>query len=211
VEGPFRRSLPSAFRLIETLGWRPDVGFAHLPLHLARLERTARRFDAPFERQTIDAALAVARGYHPLRVRLTLALDGTAHAATSRLAPDPEVWTLRIASARLDPDDPWLGVKTTERALYDDARGRLPAGIDEMLFLNARGEICEGAITNVFLDADGVFLTPSRTCGLLPGVFRENLLVSGRAREAILRPADLDRGRLFVGNALRGLRPARLD
>jgi para-aminobenzoate synthetase/4-amino-4-deoxychorismate lyase len=38
---------------------------------------------------------------------------------------------------------------------------------------------------------------------------RADLLASGRAREAVLWPADLQAG-LWLGNALRGLRAVRL-
>ena len=55
-----------------------------------------------------------------------------------------------------------------------------------------------------------MLLTPPLACGLLPGVLRARLLREGRAREAVLRPADLAARRLFVGNSLRGLIPARL-
>ena len=79
-----------------------------------------------------------------------------------------------------------------------------------MAFLNERGEVSEGTITNVFLDLGGDLLTPPATCGLLPGVLRAELLASRICREAVLAPADLARGRLFVGNALRGWIPARL-
>ncbi len=150
------------------------------------------------------------RGAAPLRVRLTLALDGRAEAAATPLAAGPAVWRLGIAPDRLDPDDPWLRVKTTERARYDAARAALPPGVDELLFLNRRGEVCEGTIVNVFLRVGDALLTPPVACGLLPGVLREGLLRRGDAREAVLRVADLERGELFVGNALRGLRPARL-
>ena len=53
-------------------------------------------------------------------------------------------------------------------------------------------------------------LTPPLTSGLLPGVLRQSLLDQGAAREAVLLPGDLERGDLFMGNALRGLIPARL-
>jgi len=43
--------------------------------------------------------------------------------------------------------------------------------------------------------------------GLLPGIFRADLIASGRAIEGDLVPADLQGG-FFVGNALRGLIPA---
>ena len=78
-----------------------------------------------------------------------------------------------------------------------------------MLFLNERDEICEGARTNLFVARDGGLLTPALTCGLLPGVFREHLLAQSRAREAVLRLADLS-GDFFLGNSLRGLLRARL-
>ena len=87
-------------------------------------------------------------------------------------------------------------------------RSRPPAPT-RCVFLNERDEICEGARTNLFVERDGVLLTPPLACGLLPGVFREHLLAQGRAREAVLRLADLS-GDFFLGNSLRGLLRARL-
>jgi 4-amino-4-deoxychorismate lyase len=209
VESPFRRPLPDGLTLIETFG-RNEGGFVNLPLHLARLERTARALGLAFEPAGVERALAGVAGEGPLRVRLTLDLAGRAAATAAPLAPGPAVWRLAVAEERLDPDDPWLRVKTSERGRYDRARAVLPAGVDEWLFLNNRGEICEGTITNVFLKAGGTLLTPPLACGLLPGVLRGLLLAEGRAREAVLRPGDLALGEIFVGNSLRGLVPARL-
>jgi 4-amino-4-deoxychorismate lyase len=83
---------------------------------------------------------------------------------------------------------------------------------DEVILLNERGEVCEGTITNIFLDTgDDGLVTAALISGLLPGVLRGELLDTGRAREAVLGPADLaDAKALFVGNSLRGLIPARL-
>jgi 4-amino-4-deoxychorismate lyase len=208
VESPFRRPLPAGLTLIETFG-RRDGAFVGLADHLARLERTAAALDVPFDRAAIDRALAGVAGDGPLRVRLALARDGTATVAAGPLGPTAAAWTVRLADERLDPDDPWLRVKTSERGRYDRARAALPPGLDEWLFLNSRGEVCEGTITNVFVAAEGTLLTPPLASGLLPGVLRARLLREGRAREAVLRPADLAHG-LLVGNALRGLIPARL-
>ena len=52
-----------------------------------------------------------------------------------------------------------------------------------------------------------MLLTPP-TGALLPGVLRAELLDTGRAREATLRVEDLNDG-FLLGNALRGLMPAR--
>jgi 4-amino-4-deoxychorismate lyase len=209
VEGAFRRPLPDGLTLIETFG-RREGRFVNLEDHLGRLGRTARGLGVPFERAAVDRALAGVAGAGPLRVRLTLGRDGMVAVGAAALAPGPAIWRVAIAEERLDPDDPWLRVKTSERGRFDRARAALPAGIDEWVFLNARGEVCEGTITNVFLKAGGALLTPPLGCGLLPGVLRGILLREGRAREAVLRPADLAAGEIFVGNSLRGLVPARL-
>jgi 4-amino-4-deoxychorismate lyase len=209
VESALRGPHPAGLRLIETLRWEPGAGFLRLPAHLARMERAAAALELPFERDAVERALAGVFGAEALRVRLTLAPDGTAEARWTPLDAAKASWVVTLAPMRLRSDDPWLRVKTTRRALYDAARAALPAGVDEAIFTNERGEVCEGTITNVFADLGEGLVTPPLACGLLPGVLRAELLGEGRAREAVLRAEDLLRARLFVGNALRGLIPAR--
>ena len=81
--------------------------------------------------------------------------------------------------------------------------------MDEAILLNERGEVCDGTITSVVVEREGGLLTPPLSAGLLPGVFREELLAEGRCREARLGLDDLA-GPFYVGNSLRGLIPARL-
>jgi 4-amino-4-deoxychorismate lyase len=211
VESAIRPSQRRDFRLIETFAWRRNPGFLNLDLHLARMERGARLFDFSFDRERIDETLEeVGRGPVPLRVRLTLGRDDLIDAEAQPFQQGPPIWNTTIARERLDPADPWLRVKTTQRALYDRTRAALPSEIHEMIFLNQRGEVCEGTIFNIFLKVGDQLLTPRLSCGLLPGVLRESLLRSGRAREAVLSVEDLSRGTLMLGNSLRGLCPARL-
>jgi len=106
--------------------------------------------------------------------------------------------------------DPWLQVKSTRRTRYDTDRAALPEGVDEWIYCNERDEVCEGTITNVFFDTGEGMRTPPLASGCLPGCLRAELLASGACREQVLRGADLERARLWVGNALRGLIPARL-
>ena len=82
------------------------------------------------------------------------------------------------------------------------------AGADEAVFLDEAGLVTEGSFTNVFVEHHGQFLTPPAALGLLPGVLRASLLSEGRAVEVELRIGDLERG-FWIGNALRGLIPAR--
>lgn len=208
MEIPVRPAVPPGLLLIETFA-RREGRFVRLARHLARLRRTAMALGFPFDADEVDRALAAVSGDDPLRVRLTLDRAGTPAVQATPLPSGPTVWRLAIHPERLDPDDPWLRLKTTARERYDGARAALPDGLDEWLFLNTRGEVCEGTITNLFLRHDGGLLTPSLGSGLLPGVLREELLAEG-ARETVLRPRDLARGDVLVGNALRGLAPARL-
>lgn len=201
-----------AFRLIETFGWHPGAGFRRLPLHLARMARSAAAFGIPFEAVQAQALLAEVTSDTPLRCRLTLDADGQLDLTTAPLGASPATWQLAIADTRLDADDPWLRHKTTRRALYDKARADLSDGVDELLFLNQRDELCEGTITNLFVTrADGQMQTPPLACGLLPGIRRQHLLETGQCTEAALTQADLQTAQaIHMGNSLRGLIPARL-
>jgi 4-amino-4-deoxychorismate lyase len=215
-EGPVRDGNGAGFELIETLRWEPARGFVRLERHMARLAASARELGFELSPAGIHRALRDAVGGGALlRVRLTLAQEGKSEVTAqpyAPLAPDA-VWTLKIAETRLDANDPLLRHKTTRRTVYDAARAEFSREeADEVILLNQRGEVCEGTITNVFIDmGDGILLTPALRCGLLPGVFRGELLESGKAKEAVLTEDDLRRANaIFVGNSLRGLIRSRL-
>ena len=105
-----------------------------------------------------------------------------------------------------------LRLKTTRREVYETARAEYPASeADEVLLLNERREVCEGTITSVFLDdGSGTLRTPPISCGLLAGVLRTELICQRRARVGRISVTDLTAGKLYMGNSLRGLIPARL-
>ncbi len=100
-----------------------------------------------------------------------------------------------------------LAHKTSARDFYDDARAG--AGTFEVALVNDDGFVTEGSFTNIFVERGGQLLTPPADMGLLAGVLRGDLIARGRAVESPLRLPDLADG-FFIGNALRGLIPARL-
>ncbi|HWK12963.1 MAG TPA: aminotransferase class IV family protein [Rhizobiaceae bacterium] len=215
AEGTLRDGQAAGFELIETLRWEPEGGYLRLPLHLARLQDSARELGFAFSEDAAKDALArAASGREPLRVRLVTSRDGACTVAAQAFKPfaPGTVWRLAIAETRLDSDDRLLRHKTTLRQRYDAARAEFaPAAADEVLLLNERGEVCEGTITNVFIRAGGTWLTPPLSSGLLAGVLRAEMLANGRAREAVLTPDDLRAAEaLAVGNSLRGLIDVRL-
>lgn len=184
-------------RLIETILWDGQAA-PRWPLHLARLQRSAAALG-----WTCPPVAPLGPG-HPARLRLTLDRAGQVVWESFPLPPLSPEWRVGLALQRLVPDDPWLTVKSTRRALYDQSRAALPDGIDELIFQNERGEVCEGTITSVFFDRGKGMRTPPLTSGLLPGVLRAELA----CQEEVLLAEDLPRVQLWVGNALRGLIPA---
>ncbi|MBL8561338.1 MAG: aminotransferase class IV family protein [Gemmobacter sp.] len=201
LESPLRIEPLPGLKLIETLLW-DGATYPRLPLHLARLARSATTFGFACDPQAVTALLPRPEG--AARVRLTLDASGP----EVTLAPLPAAaphWRLALAAERLSSADPFLRHKTTHRRLYDTARANLPPGMDEVIFANERGEVCEGTITNIFFDRGQGLRTPPLTSGLLPGVLRAELACP----EEPLLLADLPQVRLWVGNALRGLIPAQ--
>ncbi|KPD13782.1 aminotransferase class IV family protein [Phaeobacter sp. 11ANDIMAR09] len=194
------------FRLIETFGFVPGRGVARWELHLARLASSAAHFGIVFDPMAIHRALEGVRAEGPLRCRLTLDAEGGVQISTAPMPQQASAWRFAISDIRLDAEDPFLRYKTTRRALYDQARATLPAGIDEMLFLNTRGELCEGTITNLVITTDDhQQLTPPLTSGCLPGVYRQSLLNAGQISQAVLTPKDLAKARsISLVNSLRG-------
>lgn len=189
-------------KLIETLLW-DGADCPRIKLHQARLARSAAALGwaEPADLRELLGGLPA----QPLRLRVTL--DGAGLLALERalLPPAKTEWRVGLASDRLTSTDPWLQHKTTRRGVYDAARASLAEGLDEVIFLNERGEVCEGTITTVFFDKGQGMRTPPLTCGVLPGVLRAEMAVG----EEVLLAEDLPKTRLWLGNALRGLFPAR--
>jgi 4-amino-4-deoxychorismate lyase len=189
-------------RLIETMLW-DGAAFPRQPRHLARLARGAAALCWDYPETRVLGALDLT-DKAPLRVRLTLAATGAVDVQFSALPSARAHWRIGLAATPLYSDDPWLQIKSTNRAVYDAARAALPDGLDEVLFLNQRGEVCDGTITTVFFDRGQGLRTPPLSSGLLPGVLRAEIACP----EEVLRAHDLPNVRLWVGNALRGLIPA---
>ena len=220
LKARFLTAAQAPFALLETLRWDRETGFALLARHLDRLAASAAYFcfsyDADQVQRALDAAVApYATGHAPAqvqaqRVRLTVDARGAVEVELQPLTPlsaDGEL-TFVVSDAYVDSASPFTYHKTTNRAFYDDARHGVAA--DEVLFLNARGELTEGSFTTVFVEKNGQLLTPPIACGLLAGTLRQDFLDRGQARESILTRADLaPPNRVFLGNSVRGLMPAR--
>lgn len=198
------------FDLFETMRFDPASGIHLLERHLARIGESARLFGFPFDRHAARNELQAAtfRVADPSRVRLMLSASGRIAIESERLLPVPEDFVpVRIVPLPVDSRDFRLRHKTTDRSFYVEARNA--AGSFEVALLDPEGFITEGSFTNIFVRGPGALLTPPLSRGLLPGVLRAELIANGSAVEAELRPEDLI-APFFIGNASRGLMPARL-
>jgi 4-amino-4-deoxychorismate lyase len=199
---------PPGTRLIETILW-DGSRFPRLPRHRARLAKSAAHFGFLHDPEAVLQALSPIAPDHPARVRLTLGAAGDIEVTTGPVSRLVLPWRVGLARGPLDSGDNLLRHKTSQRARYDHDRAHLPQGIDELIYQTERGEVCEGTITSVFFDLGGGLCTPPLDSGCLPGVLRAEMLETGTAREEVLPATRLRDARIWVGNALRGLIPAR--
>ena len=132
-----------------------------------------------------------------------------------RIEHQPHVPTavpLRVALAAepVDQSDVFLYHKTTNRLVYERARGAV-SGVDEVLLWNGASEVTEATTANLVAEIDGVRVTPPVASGVLPGTCRGAMVDAGEIREAVVTLADLGRAtRLWLINSVHGERVAEL-
>jgi para-aminobenzoate synthetase/4-amino-4-deoxychorismate lyase len=213
VKGDVLRLGASSADLIETMAFDPAHGIALLELHLERMKASAAALGFEFDRHALRNAIHVLCFDldAPSRVRLVVSKNG-AHALDAALLPPalPDPAICAVLPLPVAEGDWRLRHKTSDRHFYEDAlRAARAAGAHEALLLRDDGRLTEGSFTTIFVPRGDVLITPPAALGLLPGVLRRSLLESGRAVEGDLTLNDLESG-FFIGNALRGLMPARL-
>ena len=197
-----------AFDLIETMRFDAEEGLLELDRHIARMKASAAELDFAFDRHALrnDLQAATFRVREDSRVRIRLSKSGATAIEVRTVPPVPDLADVAIVPLPVASDDFRLVHKTSDRDFYDEAR--LMNDAFEVIFVDKDGFLTEGSFTNIFVERDGVLITPPLARGLLPGILRGKLIEEGRAIEGDLRPDDL-KGGFFIGNALRGLIPAR--
>ncbi len=204
---------PASFDLIETMCFTPETGIPLLELHLERIKTSAAELGFSFDRHAVRNAIQALcfDAERPAKLRLVAARSGAYALELADLADAlPEPATVAVLRLPVDSGDWRLRHKTSDRGFYEAGLAAAKdAGANEAVFLRDDGLVTEGCFTNLFVERDGKLLTPPAGLGLLPGVLRRSLIEEGRAVEAELALDDLAKG-FLIGNALRGLIPARL-
>lgn len=204
------------FALLETLEWNPERGYPRLGRHFARLKRSCELLGWKADPWSwFDDVRRATREWvdsgKRMRVRLLLHPGGRLEVQHSELQPPPAVLRAKPALRPVRSDDPALRIKTTYRSMY---RSRLAevGDADECLLWNERGEATEFCNGNLVVRRGGRWVTPPVSCGLLPGVLREELLEEGRL---VKEPVSLDEAlratEVFRVNSLTGWVRVRLE
>ena len=210
LKGKFVAAAASTFDLIETMRYDPHDGIVALEAHLLRMKEAAAELGFAYDRHDARNELQAATfGKRDVSlVRLLLSPSGAMAIEVRALGPAPsEPVDVEIVPLDIEPGDFRLAYKTTDRDFYD--RPREASKAHEVVFERADGTITEGSRSSVFVKREGVLVTPPRSAGLMPGVFRQGLLDEGKAVEGNLTRADLAGG-FFIGSSARGLLEARL-
>lgn len=198
--------------LIET--FRADAGTpVRLDQHLARLTASAAFLgiscDAARILDEITAHLSSVPPSPSHRVRVLLQANGEITVTSTPYAPVSNPVDLALSATPVDSQDRRLCHKTTDRSVYERVASARTDVFDTILW-NERGEVTECTRGNLVLEVDGALVTPPRVCGLLNGVFRQELLDGGVVQERVVRVDDLARAsRLWFVNSLREWVPVR--
>jgi len=198
------------FQLIETCCFEPDTGIQRFDLHLERLARSANALAFDLDLDALKNQLNLIQANEPSRVRISLSRHGQIAISQTPLPEPMGMVRLSLAKAPIDSSTLFTRHKTTHRQCYESAEPVIP-GADDVVLFNERGELMETRIFNLFLVIDGTCWTPALSSGCLPGVYREQLVRTGAAKERVLTIEHLNvASQIFVTNSLRGQLPATM-
>jgi para-aminobenzoate synthetase / 4-amino-4-deoxychorismate lyase len=217
LKAHFLTSPTVEFDILEALLW--DGEYQRLERHMQRMAASAAYFDYPYNPADVQRVLAELSASLVLgqqyKVRLKLNRDGECSGEALQIQPQESTTELSIVLSpeRTNSQNRMYFHKTTNRALYDRATRFAQAhGHADVIFLNERDEVTEGALSNIFIERAGYLLTPPLCCGLLNGIYRQEILEkNSHAREAKLFLDDLlSAEKILLCNVVRGLRRVKL-
>ncbi|MDD2582840.1 MAG: aminotransferase class IV, partial [Desulfuromonadaceae bacterium] len=155
-------------------------------------------------RQALSDHAAQTPGLH--KVRLLLSADARLEISSEPLPESSALLRIGVSTIKVASTDIMRYHKTTRREVLDTARANRP-DCDDVLLLNEHGQLTEGSYHNLVVKLEGRLVTPPLSCGLLPGLLRQELLGQGKIVERILFPVDLKRVEdLWLINSVRGWR-----
>lgn len=182
--------------------------------HMARLATTAQFFNIGLDLElVVDRLKEHARHYPAMKrkVRLLVSQSGEVR-VESGVLHELTGFAQKVAVARnpILKNNLFLYHKTTRREMYQYDQHEYP-GVFDVVLWNEDSEVTECTNGNIVVELDGRMLTPARSCGLLAGTFRAQLLDEGILEEIVLHRSDLERvTKMWMINSVRGWVPIEL-
>ncbi len=198
------------FDLLETLLLNGE--FLYAKEHILRMQSSADYFGYPFSAEKLEGLMGQIQkeldGENKFKVRILLGSTGELQWDYAVIESDVQTSeALLFSDSPVDEKNTLLFHKTTHRPWFKGAVEEIRANrCFDVVYVNSKGEITEGARSNIFINTNGNMYTPPVSCGLLPGVLRNDLLQKGRCKEKILYKDDiLGADTVYCGNSVRGL------
>lgn len=191
----------------------------NLELHLERLNNSASRLGFKINRNLILQRIMQYLDSHPelsnevkqeFKLRIETDFDHNILIGHSKIFPANKKPVLAVLSKPIDTSHLLFRHKTTSlltRGLYDNLyREDKPENIDELIFVNHNGIITESRYFNYILQHEDKFYTSPLSEGLLPGIYRKNLIDGNRLIESAITPEMLVTAQKhYLCNDVRGL------
>lgn len=194
------------FQLLETIKLENGQYYL-LQHHLKRLMKTADYFGIKI--QLIDIRNELNLFAQQCRtglkkVRLLINKAGIVSIECTDLEQLSGVKKVILADTPTNKDNPFLYHKTTNRQIYQAFQASFPDYFDVLLY-NEKKELTEFTNGNLVLEINNEFVTPPVHNGLLPGTFREELLMTKQIVEKTVTLDDLQRAsNIWFINSVRG-------
>lgn len=111
---------------------------------------------------------------------------------------------ITISPIVINSQNEFMYYKTTYRPWFYDSYQKIAKGeIYDEIFFNEKRELTEGARSNVILLINGKMYTPPVKCGLLKGIYRQQMK---NVEEKVLYKSDIERAqKIYCVNSVRGL------
>ncbi len=190
----------------------------NLAMHLNRLTSSSERLGFDFSSsyaksqllQYIDINKLGNETSKSFKLRIELAYTGEILIEHTELPASNAILNIAVLAENINTSSPLFRHKTTSkltRGLYDELyRHYKPQHIDELIFINQHKVITESRYFNFIIRLNDQLHTSPATSGLLPGVYRHNLLSKGIVSEKELTLDMLKAANEFyLCNDVRGL------
>ena len=191
------RFLNDNFKIVETVKIK-NGKLLFEDKHYERMKQAARHFDFKIPDKlphNLTEQEGIARFLLDKSGKIEVEIHSIKEISTNKI---------RISPIIVNSQNEFLYYKTTYRPWFYDSFQKIKDGeVFDEIFFNEKGELSEGSRSNVILQLDGKLYTPPVSCGLLNGIYRQQIK---NLTEKVLYKEDFNRAeKIFCVNSVRGM------